>query len=863
MNWVNDKLNTFTRGVRQVLDVPRMQVIGAVNDYRSERARKRFESSYGAPELPHGNSSIDILAAKLGLGAGGELTIVKSALHQGDVESLAENLDILGNPTSIVSNARKAILNSSTGALSLVNLTKATEDQRLVYATEKLLLEEFKSTFPNDVVKLINDGTDYNTIRTQYQNQPELIKKLNQFICLSDYFEAKHKLQIGDGEAAELELKYQNAVMDLAQLTIDPLSNEIFNAPNTGKAPARSKEKDFLEQMNTRGGNLERALFTHLKNEGLLDEINSLANILAQPLDNANHPLLKDRNRAGLRISFTNDLLRKNIYRLKQDIVNPGILGRIKASVFGMGLQKIEVTTQDLEIIYGKNGSNQNIGQRKPYEFSIDKFIVDLYAGSLEPSDSNKPFDNTKAGAVRDLLEVYALVKHKYETATNPDDRDHYAKQQELLGSLIKNAGEQASSIVPKGVYDQIQHVLNEQTGSIFNSLLPLAENAKDGTVKEVIKKDKEKLLKDHSDTVSQSLVADLEYFQPITGIDDPKSFSTVLRKTIEAQITESSDIAEDFINQMSYGNPALRIEIEKGLTSDPSGNGLHSLFVGASAGQPQKDSVEELLKIIIVDDQRKSESKYGEQNKGPIASLCFQKHTKYDEAQILDKVRRGEIDPSTAFLDKRGYERKAIGWAYLFAEIDKSGYSDTVKNEAKEKVLKALGINSSVGNPSILYKAQITDFSQIGLGTANIKFSATVNNLTKSEERTLDVLKAFHRASRADDQAKAVFINSFMKHFTTTADHTRVEETITVIDQAFKNTDPNTSFEDRLKQVKTYIKENAKRPELANSFDTIIYYDEQNQTGFGTLVNDFLKELGFDRIAQIIEKILAEFSKQ
>jgi hypothetical protein len=853
-NWVKNTLTT--------IKTPARVASGTLNQFRADRAARRFEASYGTPVLPHGRSSIDRLASRLGL-EGGEISITKAALQRQDPKALPEIIDVLSNPNSIVSSARSEVMNSSTGAMDLVKITSEVEDPELTYSTEKLLLEELKSSFPNEVLRLIDSGSNYNKIRNLYQTQPELLKKINQFICLSDYFEAKHKLQIGDGETKELELNYQNTVMDLAQLTIDPLSDEIFNATNTGKAPARSKEKDFLEQMRTRGSNFERALSQHLNNVGLLAEIENLNHVLSNPLDNADRLLLRDRNRAGLRISFTNDFLRKNIYRLKQDIVNPGVLGRIQASVFGIGLQEIDITQQDLETIYGKNSSDQNLASRNGYKFSIDKFIVDLYAGSLEPSNPNEPFDNTKAGAVRELLEVYAIIKNRYETTTDPADKNHYARQQEILGKLIRNAGESEASIVPQGVYKQIQHVLNEQTFSLFNSLFPISETSQNGTVKEVIRKDREQLLKDHTDVVTQGLLSDLEYFEPINGIDDPKAFSTVLRKTIGEQINDNSDIAEDFIEQMSYGNQALRSEIERALEADPSGKGLHSLFVKTGAGQPKKDSVEGLLKSIFIKDQKISKSKYVEENLGPISSLCFQPHSKYNEMDILIKVREGKIDPSIAFLDKSGYERKAIGLAYLFAEIDKSGYSDTVKNEAKEKVLEALGINSSIGNPSILQKAQVTNFNQIRLGNSNIKFSETVENLEKAEQRTLAVLKAFHRASRAEDQAKAIFIMSFMKHFTCFADHERIEDTLTIIDKAYKSTSADASFEERQAEVQAYIKDNAKRPELAKSFDTLIFYDEQNHGNFGTLVNDFLKELGFDKIAQIIEKLLAEFTKQ
>jgi len=831
-----------------------------IKEHKARRLQAKIASSYPAPELPHTDTVGSRIAATLGLEPD-DISRAVVGLKSQDPEKLEDILTILDNDTSVVNTARAEILRSRSGASNLVKLAEHVDDPKALRKIEGVLLKQLKSQLPAAVATLI-DNQNWATITSTYQHQTELYTNINIYRRLEAYFDAKHELAISsDDDRAKAEAEYHDTVLDIAELTIDPLSNEILNAGITGTAPAKSDHRNFLENMRKTGSNFEKALYAHLKNQNLIEEIKDLSIILANPLDNSNHPIVSDPNRAGLRISLTNDLLRKNIHRLKGDSVCPGILGRLREFAFSTGLHEIAISANDLQEIYGRDHYNQYLSDRQGYTFRIDEFIIDLYSGSLasKSQDERDPLHNTKAGAVRQLLEAYAVVKMKIEATTNSSTKAQLARQQEFLGTLIRNGADENSRLVPHGVYRQIQHVLNQQTGSILHSLIPISKSATEGTVREIVRKAKERVLLTNTDARTQALYADLEYLEPKGNVRDPKAFTTVLDNVITEQNTLIGNRSNDVL-QLFYGTtPAISSQITGALEADPKGNGIANLFTEACAGTVQAGTVDELLANIFIADQRQSRAKYNAENMGTISSLLMQEDTKYNQGELLRRVRDGLVDHRTPFLDANGYDRKLVGISHIFAEIDRSGFSAAIKNEAKQRVLNAVGIDTSSWGATVLTNVQAFDFST-SLGANNYNSATTITDLQAAQQRTLDTLKGFHNALAASKQASSLFNSGFLNHFTTEEDRPNMVETISIIDKAFTETSSIKEFDARLKAMQEHIRTKAARPELADSFDVFVGFDEidyGNEGSLSHMLNQFLRDLGLDQIAEVVGRLL------
>lgn len=864
MTWTDYIPQSIKSGAQAGLDAlkeARKKRVLARRIKAQENAEKQIENTYGELKLPHDHTTEQRLEATLGFQVGEE-TEAKFALAEKDPERLHEILKALGQNSSTESTTRSDVLQSAKGADCLVEIASKIKDPKDIFSIETIFLQEIKSKLPHEAAIHL-ENTDWGIVNSRFAHQPQILRDINIYKALEEYFIAKSEYLSSDSANNEAQkTRYENAVIDLAELSIDPDSRDILNSTtSTPSGPARSKHKNFLDQMKARGSSyFEKALHRHLENEGLLNEINNLRQIIANPIENSEHTLVKDPNRSGLRMILANDILRTSNHRLKSDSISVGVLGRLTGFISGNNLEKIDISTQDLVDIYGQDNYDRYLSNRTGYEFRLDNFIVDLYSGStgLNTNNPNDPLINTKAGAVRQLVEVFSVIKLRIDRESDPTKKKTLVKQQELLSQLIKNSSSPNSSLVPHGVYMQIQHTLNNETGAVLHSLLPLSESMKLSTIKAEVIKQKERLERKHPDARTSQLLQDLEYLEQQTGLNDPKAFTTVIGSIVSEQSTLTTNLADSFLDIVTGSNQIMSNVITSALDADPKGNGLARLFEESLTGTAKRGSTEELLANIFIADQRESRAKFDEENLGTISSLCLSESKRFNQAMLIRTIADGDINQRSIQYDESGTERKIVGIAHIFAKIDSSRATAAVKEDAKERVLEALGIDiTSLNGSTILTNIKTLNFAETLVGANSFNAKQAVENIQSSEARTLDTIKAFHNVVSVDKQSSPIFINAFFKQFTAEQDMANIQETLSIVNDAFNSTNQVDDFDQRLSQMKDYIKGNSGKGELADSFDVFNFHTEQDGQGFGQLVNQLLRHWGFDQLAEIISRLL------
>lgn len=810
---------------------------------RSALAALRTDrSSETRAQLPHDRTRglTDVLAQKLGLETG-ELTKTKTALRSGSAVNKEDVIALV----QANADTRSDILRSKL-ADKVVNLAKSGLDPKQTQILEGGLLAELRSELPLDVALQVSCGA-YDTAKSLIAGNPSVGAKIDFYQAISAILESKRtiaSLETSDPAYAVEVTKRQRAILNLAETLVDPASKAILDARNhtdleaiRTNNPARSKHTNALDQLKD-GDKFHRAFYDYLDHIGVSKDLSSLRTIIENPYQNKDHPLIQDPTRQGLRLVLVNDIIGRDFHRLRKDTLCPGFLGSLRESLFSSGFEPVQITKSELDEIYGKDKDGRNLNPHQTdYTFRLDRFVIDLMAGkSGAPLSQIHPNYTTKSGAVVQLLEAYAVLEKKYHTSTDKLEKIQIAHQKELLKSLITD---ESSSLLPPAVYKQVQDVFNNEALAIYPNMTTIAKTMSGKEVKAQIDKEVGFLKAKHTG-FGNTLDSTDRLIPEVGNPNDPRSFfvatMTILRNQSKFTATNAANISASIGTHSAEVADALKTNVIK------------DLLETSTIGVAKPDSLNALFASILDEDKRIaiSEERPGE---GPLRRLLFNNSQVLNESKLRESIEHGVITPEHVWLDDSGSDRKLMGLAYLLNKIETSSYPDLVKTEAKQKIITA--ILRDPGKVSATLSAIDTSASQINEVAANVPV------VSKMESRSLDSLASLHNIISAHDQSAALFQHNFLKGFSRPVDFTEIQKTWHIIGEVAKTVDTNAPIEEQLQMLAKGLKEHG-REALADSVRFMYEpFGNDSQSSMLRVMLDFVKELGFTKFVEGIERFL------